>query len=167
MTVARVLIAAFWCALAVPATAAAASPWQPFRSSPFDLPAGSRCSFPLSGRIVDDRERIRTTQTNPDGTPAQQEVRGRLIVRYINDDTGASVQRNLTGDALFETHPDGSSRITLLHGNLAVGLAATDSGGPAFLVLSGHDFVVDFAADGTRTIMFGKGEVENICRTLA
>jgi hypothetical protein len=38
-----------------PAAARAVSPWQPFRSSPFDLP-----SFPLSGRIVDDRERSRT-----------------------------------------------------------------------------------------------------------
>jgi hypothetical protein len=167
MSVARVLIAALCCAVAIPATAGAASPWQPFRSSPFDLPAGSRCPFALSGRIVDDRERIRTTQTNPDGTPAQQEVRGRLVVRYINARTGASVVRNLTGDALVDTHPDGSSQVTLLHGHFAVGLAATDPGGPAFLVLRGHDFIVAFAADGTRTITFGTGRVENICQTLA
>jgi hypothetical protein len=155
------------CALAAPAAAGAASPWQPFRASPFDLPAGSRCPFALSGRVVEDRERIRTTRTNPDGTPAQQQVRGRLIVRYSNADSGASVTRNLTGDALFDTRADGSSRITLLHGHLAVGLAASDAGGPAFIVLRGHGFTVDFAADGTRTITYGTGHVENICQTLA
>jgi hypothetical protein len=167
MTVVRAVVVALCCALAAPVAAGAASPWQPFRSSPFDLPAGSRCPFPLSGRIVQDRERIRTTQTNPDGTPAQQEVRGLLVVRYINGDTGASVTRNLNGDALFDTRPDGSSRFTLLHGHLSVGLAATDPGGPAFLVLHGRGFAVDFGADGSRTITFGHGSVENICETLA
>ena len=167
MTVARSVVVALCCALAAPVAAGAASPWQPFRSSPFDLPARTRCPFPLSGRIVQDRERIRTTQTNPDGTPAQQEVRGLLIVRYINQDTGASVTRNLNGDALFDTRPDGSSRFTLLHGHLSVGLAATDPGGPAFLVLHGQGFAVDFGADGSRTITFGHGSVENICETLA
>jgi hypothetical protein len=153
--------------LAAPAVASAASPWQPFRSSPFDLPAGSRCPFELRGDIVTDKERIRTTQTNPDGTPAQQEVTGLLVVRYTNVDTGSSVERNLAGDALIDFRPDGSiARITLVQGHLAVGLAASDPGGPAFLVLDGRDFVVDFAPDGGRTITFGTGDVENICRTL-
>jgi hypothetical protein len=167
MTVVRAVVIALCCALAAPVAAGAASPWQPFRSSPFDLPAGSRCPFPLSGRIVKDRERIRTTLTNPDGTPTQHEVKGLLVVRYINGDTGASVTRNLNGDALFDTRPDGSSRITLVHGHLSVGLAATDPGGPAYLVLAGRGFAVDFGADGSRTITFGRGTVENICETLA
>ena len=166
MTAFRFAAIALCAALVAPAAALGASPWQPFRASPFDLPAGSRCAFPLSGRIVEDRERIRITETNADGTPAQEEVKGRLIVRYINGDTGESVVRDLTGDALFDIRQDGSSRITLLHGHLAVGLAATDVGGPAFLVLSGRDFVVDFAADGRRTLTLGTGDVENICTTL-
>ena len=148
----RLAAIAFCAALVAPAGALGASPWQPFRASPFDLPAGSRCAFPLSGRILDDRERIRTTRTNADGTPAQQEVKGRLIVRYMNGATGESVVRDLTGAALFDIRPDGSSRITLLHGHLAVGLAATDAGGPAF--------------PSRRTLTLGRGEVENICTTL-
>jgi hypothetical protein len=54
-----------------------------------------------------------------------------------------------------------------VHGHLSVGLAATDPGGPAFLVLHGRGFAVDFGADGSRTITFGRGSVENICETLA
>ena len=150
-----------------PALASAASPWMPFRAADFDLPAGSRCAFPLSGRVLEDRERIRTLGTFPDGSPSRQRVKGPLVVRYINDDSGASVVRNLTGDAFIDTHSDGSSRFTLKHGHLAVGLGAGDPGGPAFLVLSGHGFTVDFAADGRRTVTPGRGSVENICQTLA
>lgn len=164
----RVFVVVVCLALAVPASAAAASPWQPFRSSPFDLPAGSRCPFELRGDIVRDRERVRTTRAFADGTPAQQEVRGPLVVRYTNVATGGSILRTLTGDALIDLRADGSiARFTLVHGHLAVGLGAGDPGGPAFLVLRGRGFTVDFASDGTRTIGLGSGQVENVCRTLA
>ena len=153
------LTAAF--ALLAPASALADSPWQPFRAANFDLAAGTRCDFPLSGRVQEDGERIRTRD---DGT---QEVKGPLVVRYINQDTGASVVRDLTGTALIETFPDGSFRFTLVHGSFAVGLGAGDPGGPAFLVLSGRDFTVDFGSDGSRTVTEGRGTVENICETLS
>ena len=157
----RTILTAVCLVLTLPATAYAASPWQPFRAAPSDLPAGSRCAFELKGDIVRDKERIRTVE------PGRSEVKGLLVVRYTNVATGESVTRNLNGDALIDQRADGSiARITLVHGHLAVGLRATDPGGPAFLVLHGRGFVVDFAPDGTRTITFGAGEVENICETL-
>ena len=151
----------------VPAVASAASAWMPFRAADFDLPAGSRCPFPLSGRVLEDRERIRTLATFPDGSPSLQRVKGPLVVRYINQDSGASLVRDLTGDAFIDTHADGSFVFTLKHGHLAVGLGAGDPGGPAFLVLSGRGFTVDFAADGRRTVTPGRGSIEDICQTLA
>jgi hypothetical protein len=151
----------------VPAVASAASPWMPFRAADFDLPAGSRCPFALSGRVLEDHERIRTLATFPDGSPSRQRVKGPLVVRYINADSGASVVRDLTGDAFIDTRSDGSFTFTLKNGHLAVGLGAGDPGGPAFLVLSGHGFTVDFAADGRRTVTPGRGSIENICQTLA
>ena len=158
MRVVLVTLAVF---LALPAATQAASPWQPFRAAPFELPAGSRCPFALTGEIVRDRERIRTVE------PGRQEVKGLLVVRYTNVATGESIVRNLNGDALIDLRPDGTiARITLVHGHLAVGLGAGDPGGPAFLVLHGRDSVVDFAPGGTRTITFGPGEVENVCETL-
>ena len=87
-------------------------PFMPFRTADFDLPAGARCPFALSGRVQVDRERIRTTQATH-GTPRQQQVVGKLVVRYINMSSGASVDRNLTGNALIDNHPDGSFTITL------------------------------------------------------
>jgi hypothetical protein len=92
---------------------------------------------------------------------------GRLEVRYVNADTGASVDRKLTGNALIDTRADGSFTFTLQGRHLAVGLAATDPGGPPFLVFTGHGFSVDFAADGRRTVSLGSGRVENLCQTLA
>jgi hypothetical protein len=151
----------------VPAVASAASPWMPFRAADFDLAAGSRCPFPLSGRVLEDRERIRTLATFPDGSPSRQRVKGPLVVRYINADTGASVVRDLTGDAFIDTRSDRSFTFTLKNGHLAVGLGAGDPGGPAFLVLSGHGFTVDFGADGSRTVTPGRGSIEDICQTLA
>jgi hypothetical protein len=151
----------------VPTIASAASPWMPFRAADFDLAAGTRCPFALSGRVLEDRERIRTLATFPDGSPSRQEVKGPLVVRYINVDSGASVVRDLTGDAFIDRRSDGSFTFTLKHGHLAVGLGAGDPGGPAFLVLSGRGFTVDFAADGGRTVTPGRGRIENICQTLA
>ena len=151
----------------VPAVASAASPWMPFRAADFSLPAGSRCPFALSGHVLEDQERIRTLATFPDGSPSRQRVKGPLGVRYTNDDSGASVVRDLTGDAFIDTRNDRSFTFTLKHGHLAVGLGAGDPGGPAFLVLTGRGFTVDFAADGRRTVTPGRGSVENICQTLA
>jgi hypothetical protein len=154
------LLVAVCLVLAAPAVAAAKSPWQPFRAADFDLPAGSRCPFELTGEVLLDREKIRTN------SPTQQEVKGPLVVRYTNEDTDESIVRNLTGRALIDTFADGSSRFTLLHGHLAVGLGAGDPGGPAFLVLSGRGFTVDFAADGTRAVTPGRGTTEDVCETL-
>ena len=114
-----------------------------------------------------DDERIRTLATFADGSPQRQRVKGPLVVRYINEDSGASVVRDLTGDALIDFGADGSETITLRHGHLAVGLGAGDPGAPAFLVLSGHGFAVTFAPDGRRTVTPGRGDVEDICQTLA
>src|SRR3954453_8722115 len=154
-------------ALLAPATAPAASPWSPFRASSFSLRAGVRCTFPLSGTVLEDQERIRTTVTDPDGTVRQQQGGGRLVVRYTNGDSGASVVRNLIGNALIDYGTGGALSITLKGGHFSAGLAATDPGGPAFLVFTGHGHRLDVAADGTRTVTVGHGAVENLCDTLA
>ena len=164
----RTVLLAVGIVLAAPALAGAATPWQPFRSAPFVSPQGSRCAFELRGDIVRDKERIRTLSTYSDGSPAQQEVTGQLVVRYTNAATGEAIERNLTGDALIDFRPGGTiAKITLVEGHLAVGLAAGDPGGPSFLVLTGSDFAVAFAPDGSRTVTFGTGTVENVCETLA
>jgi hypothetical protein len=152
--------------IAAPASVAAASPWSPLETGPFVAPAGTRCEFTLSGEVLSDKERIRTLETNSDGSPRVQEIVGELIIRYTNVETGEFVDRNLTGTALVEYLPDGGFTLSLVGGHMAVGLQPTDEGGPAFLVFTGAGHSVAFAADGTRTVMFGHGPVENLCETL-
>lgn len=141
--------------------------WKPYRASPSDAAPGTRCPFALSGRIVVDRERIRTVTSFPDGSPQRQRVVGRLVVRYVNRAARRSVKRDLTGDAFIDAGADGSTELTLRHGRFAVGLGPSDPGGPAFLVLGGRGHSLRIAADGSRTLTLGSGRVENLCRTLA
>jgi hypothetical protein len=153
--------------VAVPAQAAELPEWSPYRTAPFTLQAGVRCSFGLSGTPVRDNERVRTPATFPDGAPHVQEFDGPLVVRYTNTGTGASVTRDLTGRALVIHRTDGGFREVLEFGRLAVGLASTDPGGPSFFVLSGSGAVVTVRADGSRLLRPGGARVENICTTLA
>ena len=150
-----------------PRQAASAHGWSPYRTPPFELAAGLRCPFALSGTPVRDRERIRTLATFADGTPRIQEIAGPLVVRYTNLDSGRSVRRNLTGRALVTYGADGSFVETLEQGHFAVGLSATDPGGPGFFVLTGRGFRLSVAADGSRILSLGTGRVENLCTTLA
>jgi hypothetical protein len=155
--------------LLTPTTALAdkPGPWAPSPASDFTLAAGTRCPFTLGGEVVSDKERIRTLETNPDGSPRVQEVVGQLKTRFTNLETGASVVRNLTGTGIIEFLPDGSEVLTLQGGHFAVGLGPTDEGGPAFLIFTGSGFSVLFAPDGSRHVTYGNGTVENICETLA
>lgn len=143
-------------------------PWSDTAASSYTLPAGTRCPFTLSGTVVQDKERIRTVETYADGSPRTMEVVGQLVLRYANEDTGASVERNLTGNGIYTLRPDGSpERLTLQAGHMAVGLRPTDPDGPGVLVLTGAGHSVAFGEDGTRTVTYGNGPVEDICETLA
>lgn len=154
--------------MATHASAESPHPWSDIATSDFTVPAGARCAFPLSSTALSDQERIRTLETYPDGEPRTQKVVGRLVVRYTNEDTGASVERNLTGNGLFTWRPDGSlAKLSLQGGHFAAGLRPEDPDGPAFLVFTGAGHAVSFGADGTRTVTYGDGPVENICHDLA
>ncbi len=149
------------------ALAAAPAPWSPLTTSNFELPAGIRCDFTLRGEVLEGKEQIRTLETFADGSPRVQEIVGQLVVRYTNVETGESVDRNLTGTAYIVFEPDGSFTLSLVGGHMAVGFSATDPEGPSFLIFRGAGHEVHFATDGSRTVTFGKGTVEDICQTLA
>jgi len=154
-------------AFLVAGSASAASPWTPLGANSFQLPAGTRCPFTLRSDVIANAEQIRTLESYQDGSPRLQEVVGLLLVRYTNVESGVSVERNLTGTALVEYPEDGGFILTLVGGHMAIGLPSTVEGGPAFLVFTGTGFSLDLNADGSRTITYGHGEIENICDTLA
>lgn len=136
-------------------------------TEPFEVAAGTRCPFTLRGDVVKDREEIRTFATFPDGSPSVQVIRGPLVMRFTNVESGESVVRDLTGTAALVYEPDGSFTLILVHGHFAAGLGPNDQGGPAFLLFTGTGHAVRFDADGSRTVVYGVGPVEDLCQTLA
>ncbi len=169
MRVRRVLAAAATVAAvaAVAPSAAADSPhpWQQFRSDPFTDAAGVVCPFALHGDPIEDKEQVRTLQTNPDGTPREQEFVGQLVFRFTNMSTGASVDRNLTGTGFFFTDPDGTiSGNGRGHFGLGVHVGNPTSPPGEWVLTGKFDFVL--GADGVRTFTLN-GTQENLCDTLA
>lgn len=140
-------------------------PWTPFRSESFTDAPGVVCSFGVQGDPVVDKEQVRTLQTNPDGSPFEQEFVGELIFRFTNLSTGASVERNLTGTGIFFFHPDGSITGNA-RGSISFGVHIGNPTSPTGeWVLTGRS-EFNFAADGVRTFSLN-GTQENLCDTLA
>ena len=151
--------------IAPAAAADSPNPWQPFRSDPFTDAAGVVCPFELHGDPVADKELVRTLQTNPDGTPREQEFVGQLVFKFTNMSTGASVERNLTGTGFFFFDPDGTISGNG-RGHIGLGVhIGNPTSPPGEWVLTGRfDFVL--GADGVRTFSI-HGTQEDICQTLA
>lgn len=143
------------------------SPWTPYSASDWTVAAGERCDFALSSEILRDKERFRTTEYFPDGSPRYQEFTGQLVARYTNEDTEESVVRNLTGRGDFEYFADGSWSLILHGGHIGVGIAAGGDPGRGFYVVTGGGAELHADADGHRTLTADRAKVENLCDTLS
>jgi len=85
------------------------SPWYPIHTGQNkDRLAGDACAFALAERVVDDQEMARTLAVDASGKPTVTEIKGDLIMRYTNVDTGKSVVRHVDGHAFISVHPDES-----------------------------------------------------------
>jgi hypothetical protein len=138
--------------------------WTPITETNREYPAGTVCSFGLRDDVVAQGEEYRVARTYPDGTPLETDYRGPLLVRYTNESTGASVERDLSGTAQLYSTPDhGSLWVSQDHFGLTVhpgdpyhaaGLFVL-TGPSVFAVPPDHDIVV-----------LAQTQVENICDTL-
>jgi hypothetical protein len=79
--------------------------WQATYQGPITAPAGVVCPFMVTAEPV--REDIRV-HYDSDGNVDGYEATGQLIARITNDETGASVVRNLSGPGTVAFNPDGS-----------------------------------------------------------
>jgi hypothetical protein len=138
--------------------------WQRAPQPSFTLPAGALCSFTLQVATVEDQVITKVLQAWPDGTPRNQVYTGPYVARFTNVDSGASVTRNLSGDALVHYGQDSGAASWSYAGPVAVACF----GSPLALGLSVLDgvFIVDYASDGTQTLPVHVGTEENLCDTL-
>lgn len=138
--------------------------WKPYRTKPFTTTG--TCSFAIQGDIVQDEEETRVDATYADGSPKVQEFRGPLVIRFTNTSTGASVVRDVSGYALLRFGQDGSST-WFFDGGGSIGVHTGNRTTPPGSYILRGTFVLEIAADGTRTIRRLHATQENLCITLA
>jgi hypothetical protein len=156
-------------ALAGAATSTAADdgsygPWEPTYQGPITAPAGVVCPFTVTAEPVREDLRVRyhyDSAGNVDGYQAT----GQLIGRITNEETGASVVRNLSGPGTVTFNPDGSYD-AVASGGFLIFFLAQDNPSHELLLLSGST-VLHGAPDGAKTLVSHSGDVENLCGTLA
>jgi hypothetical protein len=164
----RLFVAALaFSALAAPAAAAEGNgygPWERADQAPITAPAAYVCPFQVTAEPVRQDVRVRyhyDAAGNVDGYQAT----GQLIGRITNDETGASVVRNLSGPGTVTFGSDGSYD-AVVSGGFLVFFVPQDTPSRALLLLSGHT-VLHGDANGVKTLVSHEGEVENLCETLA
>ena len=165
-TIVAALTAVVLAAGATPAGATGPEPWKPYRSEGGISPAGRHCTFPLETKIVDDDEESRVDARYPDGSVKVVEYRGRLIVDFINLDTGESIRRDLSGRGAETLYPDGSTSSFGGVGPFGIGFVATDDYPQGRYVLDGVH-LIRYDKDGTKHMAVAIGPEENVCETLA
>lgn len=111
-----------------------------------------------------DRE-YETDEFGPDGSLVRATVTGALTIEVTRVDTGLTIERNLSGRGVYDYHPDGSFTLTD-DGHLLYGLHPGDSPDRPGLYVTSGSTVIDFAANGHRTVLSASGEVEDLCTTL-
>ena len=166
---AALILSTFALALAAAGTAGAADgngygPWEATFQGPITAPAGVVCSFTVTAEPVREDLRVRyhyESAGNVDGYQAS----GQLIARITNEETGASVVRNLSGPGTVTFNPDGSYD-AVVHGDFLVFFLGQDNPSHQLLLLSGTT-VLHGAPSGAKTLVSNDGHVENLCETLA
>lgn len=146
-------------------TAQAQAPerWEPVTQQPFSIPAGTYCDFAFS--YTPDRQNLRQRVLSryDDGAVEQLQFRGPLVGTFTNDETGATYTVNTSGVAIQTLRPDGSLQTYEMRGPVGIGFHATDVGLPrGFYTFRGHH-IVDFATDGTRTLVVDQGTEDDVC----
>jgi hypothetical protein len=139
-------------------------PWEATTQGPITAPAGVVCPFQVTASPVREDLRVRyhyDAAGNVDG----YEATGQLIARITNDETGASVVRNLSGPGTVVLYPEGSYDATA-GGNFLIFFLAQDNPSHQLLLISGRT-VLHGDASGAKTLVSHEGQVENLCDTLA
>jgi hypothetical protein len=142
-------------ALAVLAPAAAAvTPWTPegpgSPGTSFTVPAPVFCSFPVTITVISNQEKQRTITLGPPAPAGttQTDVRGELILSFTNQNTGATVTRNVSGPTDTVAYPDGSGVETGSGNNWwTFGPNSQQNTGEPGVFLSSGPFVLQFSGN--------------------
>jgi hypothetical protein len=145
--------------------AQAESGWTRAPQGPFKAPAGVLCPFAIGGESLKDDVVLKTVATFPDGSPSEQFFKGALIVRFTDLDTGAYVDRSLSGVSHVFYGADGSQTVDG-DGPAAYAFFPADNIPRGIYVLKGS-YEVYYAPDFSfRRLTPVDGPKEDLCDTL-
>ena len=151
--------------VATPATAAPNSTVEPVPDVNATVPAGALCPFEVSVETLLNTEKLRTF-FDAQGDPTVALLSGRLIWRFTNTETGASIVRNISGPGRTVFHDDGSTTQIFL-GRSALAFFDGEPLGPSAPIVSGPA-ILDYDADGDLVSAEIRGHItEDVCETLA
>ncbi|MGW2381046.1 hypothetical protein [Streptomyces sp. NPDC001658] len=152
-------------ASAVPASAVSAATgegWEPAPATPWDVPAGARCDFPVHGEPVVDEVVRRVLAVGPDGSPKRVAYKGDLVVRVTNTDSGASHDADASGTAVVDYGADGS-QTWFVRGPVLVGVGENGGNLPRGLYLVDGVYTLHIGPTGYKTVAMAHGTVDELC----
>jgi hypothetical protein len=151
-----------------PAGAASAGgsygPWEPTYQGPITAPAGFVCSFPVFAEPLRQNMQLRYHYDSAGSIDGYQ-VKGPLVARITNLNTGASLERNLASFGTVTLNPDGSYD-AVVTGNFLVFFLAGDTPSNQLLLLVGRT-VLHGTPTGEKELVDRSGLRQDLCETLA
>ncbi|MGP4045016.1 hypothetical protein [Streptomyces sp. 2A115] len=136
--------------------------WEPAPSTPWDVPSGSRCDFPVHGEPIIDKVVRRVLDTNSDGSAKRVAYKGDLVVRITNTDTGAYYDADASGRAIVDHRTDGS-QFWSVHGPVLVGFGENGGALTRGLYIIDGVYALDISATGFKTLTMAHATSEDLC----
>ncbi|MFE7590840.1 hypothetical protein ACFU6K_15700 [Kitasatospora sp. NPDC057512] len=150
-----------------PGAVAGQGGWEAWPTPASDLPAGSRCDFPVHLEPVVDEGQRRVLEYAPDGTTVRRAAfRGALVLRITNTTTGASYDADAGGRAVVDYRPD-RSQTWHAHGPVLLGVGPNGGNLPRDLYLVDGVYTIDISSTGYKTLTVRHGSAEPLCAKIA
>jgi hypothetical protein len=155
---------------AAPAGAATGGGWVPAPSSPWEVPAGARCDFPVRAEPVVDEVRTRVFERYPDGSTKREAYVGDLVLKVTNAASGASVEVDLSGSAMVEYAPGGTlvtNSVWYVVGPALFGFREGGGNRPRGIYVFDGLYTIAFDASSYKTVTMYRGTERELCGELA
>ncbi|UAL30860.1 hypothetical protein K8W59_04985 [Nocardioides rotundus] len=153
---------------ALPASAAAADPWQPAPQGSLTLPAERYCGdFDLQADPIRQAVEQRVEESYESGAPRVVAYRGALLVELTNLTSGATARVSLSGHSTATLREDGTMETYETNGPVGMGWPTGTPGmDPGFYLLNGRH-VVGFAPDDSRAMLVDQGTESDLCERVS
>jgi hypothetical protein len=164
LTVSAAFFALALCAAQTAAAGGSWGPWEATYQGSISVPAGVVCPFAVSAEPVMRHMEVRYHMTDG-GTIDAYQVKGPLVARVTNTETGASLVRNLASFGTVTLNPDGSYD-ALVTANFLSFFLGGESPANELLLLTGRT-VLHGSPTGVKTLVSTNGRSEDLCKMLA